>query len=149
MSVPSRHRCAALPPGIVELHSTPPAARPAEEDDCKSSIPGDRAVPLDRSAASGHPFEPADAKSQTSCPTRIKTSTPSLFSQAEARVQSALPPGMVELHSTPPAARPAEKAGCKSSNPGDRAVPPDRSGASGHPFEKSRREVSDFMPDPY
>jgi hypothetical protein len=27
-------------PGIVELHSTPPAARPAEEDPCKSSIPG-------------------------------------------------------------------------------------------------------------
>jgi hypothetical protein len=29
-------------PGIVELHSTPPPLEPAEDDDCKSSIPGCR-----------------------------------------------------------------------------------------------------------
>jgi hypothetical protein len=29
-------------PGIVELHSTPPPVGPAEDDDCKSSIPGCR-----------------------------------------------------------------------------------------------------------
>jgi hypothetical protein len=34
--------CEALSPGMVELHSTPPAVRPAKEDDCTSSIPGCR-----------------------------------------------------------------------------------------------------------
>jgi hypothetical protein len=44
--------------GIVELHSTPPPVGPAEDDDCKSSIPGCRCSATSSGGACGRPDEP-------------------------------------------------------------------------------------------
>jgi hypothetical protein len=44
-------------PGIVELHSTPPPLEPAEDDDCKSSIPGCRRSATISRVACGRPDE--------------------------------------------------------------------------------------------
>jgi hypothetical protein len=114
-------------PGIVELHSTPLPLGPAEDDDCKSSIPGCRCsatiagIACGRANACtnrgrgrvpcGHPGRHGDADRRFMMAWRMPTDGLSAFGAV---------PGIVELHSTPPPVRPAEDDDCKSSIPGFR-----------------------------
>jgi hypothetical protein len=113
-------------PGMVELHSTPPpAATPAQDDDCKSSIPGSRLQPI-----------LPNGRTTPSAITR-RTRLSSLVDRSRQSASAHPRDGRVALD---PAARrhaatPAQDDDCKSSIPGSGCrlqpnLPNDRTTAS-------------------